>query len=99
MRTSQLAPSSGVEIASRPRGAVASILEKEGIKNTILFDAFTAETSSRLGQCGRRSCHSRSVGVDCRLERNEVRASGHSACLAAAQTTAKTRRHCNNFAR
>src|SRR5260370_33572837 len=31
----------GVEIAKMPNGAVASMLEKEGTKKTIFFEAFT----------------------------------------------------------
>jgi hypothetical protein len=30
-------------MASRPSGAVASMLEKDGIKNTILFEVLTAQ--------------------------------------------------------
>jgi hypothetical protein len=41
MRTSKPARRRGVEIASKPSGAVASMLEKEGMKNTIFLDGFT----------------------------------------------------------
>src|SRR6476620_10087276 len=47
--TSYPASSSGVEMARMPSGAVASILEKEGTKKTILFEDFTRLP---LGGCG-----------------------------------------------
>jgi hypothetical protein len=41
MRISYPAFNRGVEMARMPRGAVASMLEKEATKNTIFFDDFT----------------------------------------------------------
>src|SRR5215471_19751087 len=41
MQISYPASNKGVEMARIPRGAVASMLEKEATKNTIFFDEFT----------------------------------------------------------
>src|SRR5271154_3036736 len=41
IRTSYPASNNGVEIAKIPSGAVASMLENDATKNTILFDDFT----------------------------------------------------------
>jgi hypothetical protein len=41
IRISYPARSNGVEMASKPSGAVASMLEKEGMKKTIFFDRCT----------------------------------------------------------
>src|ERR1700687_1916956 len=50
MRTTKPASSSGVEIASSPKGAVASILENDGTKKTIFLDFFTHTLHVRKSQ-------------------------------------------------
>jgi hypothetical protein len=51
IRTSYPASSNGVEIAKIPSGAVASMLENDATKNTILLEDFTA---APLGPSGKK---------------------------------------------